>query len=333
MAKSNEESQGEEKMASYADATKTNPKTINSSTMSGVKPVFVQEIDVFGSLTDRVTTKTLYLTNVEMYQTLGYSVEARSIIGLQRIRGLWRIYLDCETARDHLICKGVEIRGKKVNIYSRNPRVTTHEDIDTVRIRVKDVPLSADDGQILRALEEKSCIIMNHFRERLSNCPNDWVCKSCGKEGHKQIDCTENDLSDNTQQSDEHQKTDDVSENTNDADDTTVDTYAAQQPSHIDDPSTNSEPESTSVHDNDIDTPQYVPTLDEEKRKKKKSKKERKTTQTQITSFVSEQQESESTPGKQKTNRNVERSPVTPTHVLHDNEGDTTTKRPKTLAT
>ncbi|CAG2245526.1 unnamed protein product [Mytilus edulis] len=330
MAKSNEESQGEEKMASYADATKTNPKTIHSSTMSGVKPVFVQEIDVFGSLTDRVTTKTLYLTNVEMYQTLGYSVEARSIIGLQRIRGLWRIYLDCETARDHLICKGVEIRGKKVNIYSRNPRVTTHEDIDTVRIRVKDVPLSADDGQILRALEEKSCIIMNHFRERLryeneitncltgdriiicqgplpqhigkyratvmyrdqpstgsrpkkcskcltdghnfTNCPNDWVCKSCGKEGHKQIDCTENDLSDTTQQSDEHQKTDDVSEITNDADDTTVDTYAAQQPSHIDDPSTNSEPESTSVHDNDIDTPQYVPTLDEQKEKRKREK-------------------------------------------------------------
>ncbi|CAC5364453.1 unnamed protein product [Mytilus coruscus] len=211
MAKSNEESQGEEKMASYADATKTNPKTIDSSTMSGVKPAFVQEIDVFGSLTDRVTTKTLYLTNIEMYQTL------------------------------------------------------------------------------------------------------------------------ENDLSDTTQQSKIPQSTIDASENTNDADDTTVDTYATQQPNHIDDPSTNSEPESTSIHEDDIDMSHSVPTPEEEKKKKKKSKKERKTTQTQITSFVSEQQEL--TPGKQKNNRNVERSPVTPTHVLHDNEGDTTAKRPKTLAT
>ncbi|CAG2223299.1 unnamed protein product [Mytilus edulis] len=273
MAKSNEESQGEEKMASYADATKTDPKTTSSSTMTGVKPVFVQEIDVFGSLTDRVTTKTLYLTNVEMYQTLGYSVEARSIIGLQRIRGLWRIYLDCESARDHLICKGVEIRGKQINIYSRNPRVTTHENIDTVRFRVKDVPLSADDGQILRALEERNCVIMNHFRERLSNCPNDWVCKSCGKEGHKQIDCVENDLSDNTQHPNEQQST---NENTNDAEGTTEENDTTQQPNHTDDPSTNSEHESTSVHEEDIDMSQLVTSLEAEQRKRKKVKEREK---------------------------------------------------------
>ncbi|CAG2226290.1 unnamed protein product [Mytilus edulis] len=40
------------------------------------------------------------------------------------------------------------------------------------------------------------CLADGH---NFSNCPNDWVCKSCGKEGHKQIDCVENDLSDNTQ--------------------------------------------------------------------------------------------------------------------------------------
>ncbi|CAG2229859.1 unnamed protein product [Mytilus edulis] len=344
MAKSNEESQGEEKMASYADATKTDPKTTSSSTMTGVKPVFVQEIDVFGSLTDRVTTKTLYLTNVEMYQTLGYSVEARSIIGLQRIRGLWRIYLDCESARDHLICKGSGNWGKQINIYSRNPRVTTHENIDTVRFRVKDVPLSADDGQILRALEERNCVIMNHFRERLryeneiTNClTGDRIiicqgplsqdiprsitigkyratvmyrdqpstssrpkkCSKCLADGHNFSNCP-NDwkmTSDNTQHPNEQQST---NENTNDAEGTTEENDTTQQPNHTDDPSTNSEHESTSVHEEDIDMSQLVTSLEAEQRKKKKSKKERKTKQTQITSFVSEQQESVSTPAKQK---------------------------------
>ncbi|CAC5383484.1 unnamed protein product [Mytilus coruscus] len=267
-------------------------------------------------------------------------VEARTIIGLQRIRGLWRIYLDCESEREHLISKGVEIRGKKVNVYSRNPRVTIHENIDNVRLRVKDVPLSADDGQILRALEERCCVIMNHFRERLryenkftycftgdrivicegplskhmprsivvgkyratvlyrdqpmtnsrpkkcskcladghniSNCPNDWVCKSCGKEGHKQIDCMENDLSETNQQSDVHQSTNDANENTHAADDTPVDTDATQQPSHTDHPPTTREPEFTSVHEDDIDMSQSVLTQEEGKENQKKSKKEKK---------------------------------------------------------
>ncbi|VDI25357.1 Hypothetical predicted protein [Mytilus galloprovincialis] len=171
------------------------------------------------------------------------------------------------------------------------------------------------------------CLADGH---NFSNCPNDWVCKSCGKEGHKQIDCVENDLSDNTQHPNEQQST---NENTNDAEGTTEENDTTQQPNHTDDPSTKSEHESTSVHEEDIDMSQLVTSLEAEQRKKKKSKKERKTKQTQITSFVSEQQESVSTPAKQKTNRNVERSPVTPTHVLHDNEGDTTAKRSKTLAT
>ncbi|VDH93356.1 Hypothetical predicted protein, partial [Mytilus galloprovincialis] len=60
------------------------------------------------------------------------------------------------------------------------------------------------------------CLADGH---NFSNCPNDWVCKSCGKEGHKQIDCIENDLPDNTQHPNEHQST---NENTNKAEDTAV---------------------------------------------------------------------------------------------------------------
>lgn len=41
--------------------------------MAGIKPVFVQERDVVGSITDQVTTKTLYLTNIEIYQTKLFS--------------------------------------------------------------------------------------------------------------------------------------------------------------------------------------------------------------------------------------------------------------------
>ncbi|CAC5396511.1 TFF2 [Mytilus coruscus] len=114
----------------------------------------------------------------------------------------------------------------------------------------------------------------------------------------KRENIDEKDLSDTTQQSKIPQSTIDASENTNDADDTNVDTYATQQPNHIDDPSTNSEPESTSIYEDDIDM-----------------------------------SHSELTPGKQKTTETLNGLQLPLTHVLHDNEGDTTAKRPKTLAT
>ncbi|CAC5403268.1 unnamed protein product [Mytilus coruscus] len=41
------------------------------------------------------------------------------------------------------------------------------ENSTDVKKRVKDVPLSADDGQVLRALKEYNCSILKHFRERL----------------------------------------------------------------------------------------------------------------------------------------------------------------------
>ena len=36
-------------------------------------------------------------------------------------------------------------------------------------VRVKDIPLSADDSQIIQALEEHTCKIINWCRERLRN--------------------------------------------------------------------------------------------------------------------------------------------------------------------
>ncbi|CAC5371464.1 unnamed protein product [Mytilus coruscus] len=165
MAKSNE--QNEPKMASYAEKTKTDPKTIEPSDMVSVKPVFIQETDVFGSISDGETLKKLYLTHPEMYKAVGEVVPERTIIGLQRIRGLWRIYLDDESERDILISKCLKIRGKSIWICSRNPRVTAHENINNVRIRVKDVPLSADDGQIIREMEKYGCSILSNMRERL----------------------------------------------------------------------------------------------------------------------------------------------------------------------
>ncbi|CAG2252624.1 PLG [Mytilus edulis] len=153
-------------MASYAEAFKNGPKFDQSDdSISSVKPVFIEESDVFGDI-PKPHLKSLYLTIDEMYKAIGAVVPRRSIKGLQRIRGLWRIYLDTEKETECLLSDGLELRGKSIFIYSRNPRVRFEENSTDVKIRVKDVPLSADDGQILRALEGYNCTILKHFRER-----------------------------------------------------------------------------------------------------------------------------------------------------------------------
>ncbi|CAC5370378.1 unnamed protein product [Mytilus coruscus] len=64
MEKSNEKS--EPKMASYAERTKTDPKTIEPSDMVSVKPVFTLESDIFGSISEGETLKKIYLTHTDI---------------------------------------------------------------------------------------------------------------------------------------------------------------------------------------------------------------------------------------------------------------------------
>jgi hypothetical protein len=63
--------------------------------------------------------------------------------------------------------EGIVIRNKRVRTYDRNPRVVVHEHPTCVRIRVQNVPLSTDDGQLLRILKALRCHINNNYRERL----------------------------------------------------------------------------------------------------------------------------------------------------------------------
>jgi hypothetical protein len=46
-------------------------------------------------------------------------------------------------------------------------QVAIIEITDRTKVRVKDIPISTDDGQIIKALEEHTCEIINLCMERL----------------------------------------------------------------------------------------------------------------------------------------------------------------------
>ena len=172
-----------ENMASYSSVLSgvSNPKEtnnqLNQSNQSNntsdnsnddpsnrVKPIFLFDKDVHG---EAKPARSLWVTNVEIYKAVGAKVPAECIKGIQRIREMWRIYMDNEEDRLSLLVQGVDLRGRQIPLHPHNPRNPSTLQPDTIRIKVKNVPLSADDGQIHRALTIAGCNIQGLFRERL----------------------------------------------------------------------------------------------------------------------------------------------------------------------
>ena len=52
-------------------------------------------------------------------------------------------------------------------MHLQNPHNPSRYQPDTIRIKIKNVPLSADDGHIDRALAMEGCEIQGIFRDRL----------------------------------------------------------------------------------------------------------------------------------------------------------------------
>ncbi|CAC5415209.1 unnamed protein product [Mytilus coruscus] len=79
---------------------------------------------------------------------------------------MWRIYLDSQVDRMLLLTEGITLRNKSVPLHSQNPYYQKNEYITTT-VRVKNIPLSADDGQTDRELRQRNIEIFTINRERL----------------------------------------------------------------------------------------------------------------------------------------------------------------------
>ncbi|CAG2222249.1 CNBP [Mytilus edulis] len=134
--------------------------------LGSVKPVFLLEKDLFGDVKPSIGQ---FLNHVELYKSIDHIVNSRNLRGLQRVKGMWRIYPDSETDRDTLITKGLVLRKKLLKIYTRNPnsKVYDHDNPHHWRVRVKNIPCSAEDGQIMRAVENLGGTVHSLDRERL----------------------------------------------------------------------------------------------------------------------------------------------------------------------
>ncbi|WAR11188.1 hypothetical protein MAR_036264 [Mya arenaria] len=122
-----------------------------------------------------------WLKHEELYEALADVIVCTHITGLQRVRGMWRIYVENIDDKVSLLTEGVTLRGKMIKLLNTNPNRLDGE--QTVRIRVKDIPLSVDDSVILRSLVAENIDVITIIREKLrvkgklTNCENgDRLC-------------------------------------------------------------------------------------------------------------------------------------------------------------
>ena len=116
----------------------------------GVQPVFVKNTSLPAFDQKEYST-------AELCSAAEASTAFNSIIGAQRIGGLWRIYPHNETTRQKLLIGGFVVRKVKITVCDKNPFIITSpngERIEkaTTRVVIGNVPISFSDDEIAKTI-------------------------------------------------------------------------------------------------------------------------------------------------------------------------------------
>ena len=95
-----------------------------------------------------------------------------SVIGAQRIYGLWRIYPNTTEARQKILVQGLVLRG--VRVRDKNPFIISSSltegrmEIPTTKLIINNVPISFSDQELLKVIENlPGCEVRSKlFKER-----------------------------------------------------------------------------------------------------------------------------------------------------------------------
>ena len=87
-----------------------------------------------------------------------------SIIGAQKISGLWRICPRDKGGRQKLLIQGMTVRGVQVTVKDKNPYLVRsldgkEEETPATKVIVGNVPISFSDQEILKSVQELGCTL------------------------------------------------------------------------------------------------------------------------------------------------------------------------------
>ena len=114
-----------------------------------LKPVYIRGRDLPVSV-----SKT---TNFEISEAISESIKDLKCV--QQDRDLWRIYIGSLDSRKKLLTVGFDLNNINVRTFEINPYSagTTKPEESVLKITVQGIPLSVDDGEILKMLKNYGC--------------------------------------------------------------------------------------------------------------------------------------------------------------------------------
>ncbi len=112
-----------------------------------------------------------YIRESDIGQINGYvlgqkvmnQIGSRDVKCVQKVKNLWRIYITNDVAKLQLTMQGLNLDGKIIKVYSTNPHRTgalraiaegADDNIEMIRILIKDLYTSVSDKDILHMLED-----------------------------------------------------------------------------------------------------------------------------------------------------------------------------------
>lgn len=98
-----------------------------------------------------------------------------SMIGAQRISGLWRLYPTTTKARMELLVSGIALHGVQVTLSDKNPFAVwakSGEEVPTTRVVVSDIPMSYTNVEIEEALLKMGCKLMSQLKDEYDRDSN-----------------------------------------------------------------------------------------------------------------------------------------------------------------
>ena len=118
----------------------------NITSTRGVYPLFAKHKDLGLPEGEKLTV-------YQFCREIEKTVKREDIEGAQRVRGLWRIYLNNNGARAKLHSQGMSMRGKAITLYEQNPFLSREENDDPdrrhVKVTVQNLPLSVSNKEIV----------------------------------------------------------------------------------------------------------------------------------------------------------------------------------------
>ena len=87
-----------------------------------------------------------------------------TVDGVQRIGGLYRIYLNNQKAREDLLINGLDFNGCNVSLLAHNPFSVSDTGKPTTKIVIGGVPLSVADSEIERVLLEQGVAMKSNLK-------------------------------------------------------------------------------------------------------------------------------------------------------------------------